>query len=172
VQLVDCQRSHTLCRWGYRPDGYCLNDPVNWIDPDGLAGFAVDAGGGYGTGWGDSSNSVRGSAGTGVFIGVQPNSGGYAQLGGYVSQSYADKVPGARLGLGLNATYYKGDSRDFFKGKMNYTMLTLFIGSLTKYSDPCTGETTGWTVSLGGKGFGLTGFETGTTLSWSGALQE
>jgi hypothetical protein len=103
---------------------------------------------------------------------VRPNSGGHAQLGGYVYQSYADGVPGARLGLGYNATYYYGDSRDFFKGDMNYTMLTLYIGSLTKFTDPCSGETTGWTLSLGGKGFGFTGFETGTSMSWSAALQE
>lgn len=55
---------------------------------------------------------------------------------------------------------------------MNYTMLTLFIASLTKHTDPCTGETKGWTVSFGGKGFGLTGFETGTSTSWYSALQE
>jgi RHS repeat-associated protein len=153
--------------------GYCLNDPTNFSDPVGLAGFAIDAGGGYGTGWGDRSSSEGGTAATGIFIGVRPNSGGHAQLGGYVSQSYADEVPGARLGLGLNVTYYEGDSRDFFNGTTNYTMLTLFIGSLTKHTDPCTGETTGWTLSIGGKGgFGLTGFETGTSQSWSGALQE
>ncbi|ABW66652.1 NHL domain-containing protein [Desulfosudis oleivorans] len=152
--------------------GYCLNDPVNMIDGIGLAGFAIDAGGGYGTGWGTNNYSEGGSAGTGLFIGVKPDTGGYAQLGAYTYQSYADEIPGARLGAGFNATYYKGDSADFFKGEMNYTMLTLFIASLTKYSDPCTGKTTGWTVSLGGKGYGLTWFEKGTSKSWSYALQE
>ena len=152
--------------------GYCVGDPINMFDKRGLAGFAIDAGGGYGTGWGVKSFSEGGSAATGVYIGVKPNSMGYAQIGGYVAQSRAQQVPGARLGLGVNLTFYKGDSYIFFKGDMNYTMLTLFFGSIIKYTDPCTGETTGWTISLGGKGIGFTWFETGTTRSWSTALQE
>ena len=151
---------------------YVSNSPVNAMDPWGLDGFAIDAGGGYGTGWGNKKYSRGGNAATVFFIGGKPNSGQYLQIGGYVTQSYVDKVPGARIGLGINATYYKGDSRVFFKGDMNYTMLTVILGSITKYTDPCTGETSGWTISLGGKGFGLTGFENGTARSWSSALQE
>jgi RHS repeat-associated protein len=151
---------------------YALNNPYKFVDPDGLSGIALDVGGGYGTGWGDSKYSDGKSAGSGLFIGVRPDSGGHAQLGGFVYQSETDKIPGARAGLGINGTYYSGDSRDFFKGDMNYTMLTLFVGSVTKYTDPSSGETTGWTISLAGKGLGLTGFEKGTIRSSSGALQE
>jgi hypothetical protein len=137
-----------------------------------LAGIAIDFGGGYGIGLGDNSNSIGGSAGTGIFVGTKPRSGGYAQLGGYVYQSFPNEIPGARIGLGPNLTIYYPDSRKFFNGEINYTMMTLFIVSLIKHTDRCTGETIGWTISLGGKGIGLTGFERGTTLSWSGVLQE
>jgi hypothetical protein len=97
---------------------------------------------------------------------------GHAQLGGFICQSYTDTIPGAKVGLGVNLTYYKGDSRDFLSGVSNYTSLTFAGVSVTKYSDQKTEETTGWTVSLFGKGIGFTGFKEGTTQSWSGALQK
>ena len=146
--------------------------PFWGVDPGGLSGFAIDFGGGYGSGWGSEQYSTGDSAGTGIYIGVRPNSQGHAQIGGFSYQSGPEQVPGARLGLGPNLTYYKGDSRDFFKGKMKYTMLTIIFVSFTKYTDPDTCETTGWTVSIGGKGFGLTGFEEGTSESYSSALQD
>jgi len=155
---------------------YVKNNPINFQDPYGLAGIAIDFGGGYGSGWCDISNSIGGGAGTGIFIGARPDPvgfvGSYAQIGSYIYQSFADELPGARIGLGANFTIYFNDSREFFQGNMNYTMMTLFIVALTKYTNPCTGETTGLTISLGGKGLGLTGFERGTVLSWSAALQE
>ena len=98
---------------------------------------------------------------------VPHSSGGSAESGAFFYQSPAQTVPGARVGLGLNLTMYYADSKTFFNGTMNYTMLTFLIASLTKYTDPCTGETMGWTLSLAGKGLGLTWFETGTSRSWS-----
>ena len=157
---------------GLKMCAYVGNNPVMFMDPWGLAGFAFDAGGGYGTGWGNKKHSDGGSAATGLYVGVEPESGSREQMGGYVAQSYTEKIPGACLGLGINGTYYKGDSRDFFKGNMNYSMGRFLIVSFIEYTDPRTGETTGWTISLFGKGIGLTGVETGTSCSWSSALQE
>ncbi|NLD37093.1 MAG: RHS repeat-associated core domain-containing protein [Desulfatiglans sp.] len=151
---------------------YVNNNPVLLIDPSGSAGFALDFGGAYGSGWGTSNYSTGGGAGSGIFVGVRPDSMGHAQLGGFICQSYTDTIPGAKVGLGVNLTYYKGDSRDFLSGVSNYTSLTFAGVSVTKYSDQKTEETTGWTVSLFGKGIGFTGFKEGTTQSWSGALQK
>ena len=149
--------------------GYCLNDGINLIDLDGLSGFAIDAGGGYGTGWGKSDPGAHSaSAGTGLYIGAKE--GRYAEIGGFTYQSQG-KTPGAKIGLGINLTRYYTDAEKFFKGNMKYTSITLGPVTLTKYADPCTGEKTGWSLSLFGRGFGLTGFEEGITRSWSGALQ-
>jgi len=52
--------------------GYTLGDPVNFVDPAGLAGLAIDIGGAYGTG-GDTNDpgSSAGSAGFGFYVGAE-----------------------------------------------------------------------------------------------------
>ena len=47
---------------------YVSNSPVNAMDPWGLDGFAIDAGGGYGTGWGNKKYSRGGNAATGFLV--------------------------------------------------------------------------------------------------------
>ncbi|MBW2136058.1 MAG: carboxypeptidase regulatory-like domain-containing protein [Deltaproteobacteria bacterium] len=149
--------------------GYCLNNPVNWVDPDGLAGFAFDVGGAYGTGWGKTDPGAgSASAGSGFYIGAKE--GGYAELGVFTYQSQG-KPPGAKIGLGLSFTRYYTDPERFFKGEMKYTSITLGPVTLTKYADPCSKENTGWTLSLLGKGLGFTWFEEGISRSFSRALQ-
>lgn len=73
------------------------------MDPNGLQGFAIDAGGGYGSG-GGGRNSSGSDYGTGIFVGVRPNSGGHAQLGGFTYKSNAEVVPKHRFGGGYTLT--------------------------------------------------------------------
>jgi RHS repeat-associated protein len=139
--------------------GYCVNDPVNWVDLKGLWGIAIDGGGGIGTGWGkDDPTSFGRNVGSGFDIGINSNGG---IEGGAFTYQAEGKTPGARLGLGLNGTIYYTNANNFFEGTSYYTTMTLFIATLNKYYDS-NGNTIGWGVSLGGKGFGLTWFEDGT----------
>ncbi|MDY6950914.1 MAG: RHS repeat-associated core domain-containing protein [Thermodesulfobacteriota bacterium] len=144
--------------------------PDSTDDAEGVSGLAVDFGGGYGSGWGNEDNSDGGSAGTGVFCGVRPNSGGHAQVGAFFHQSIPDEVSGGRFGAGINITAYKGDASNFFNGEMDYTTKTIPLGSLTEHFDPTTGDTTGWTVGLG-RGVGVA-TESGTSSSWATFLQK
>ena len=58
---MDCKRSHRLCRWDTDLYGYCLNDPINWIDPWGLKlTFGQNAIASYGA-------SIIGSIAGGIF---------------------------------------------------------------------------------------------------------
>lgn len=41
----------------------------------------------------------------------------------------------------------------------------------TKYYDSSSCETTGWSISLFGKGIGFTGIEEGTVETWRAVLQ-
>jgi hypothetical protein len=143
------------------------NDPVNWIDPDGLSGWAVDAGGAYGTGWGGNNNSSSGMAGTGVYIGANgPNN--RAEIGGFTYQG-TGVTAGADLGLGFTLTRYKTDANDFFQGTLDYKMVTFLGGSLVKYYDKC-GNEVGWSIGIGGKGIGFSK-GSGSVQSLQGALQ-
>jgi hypothetical protein len=75
-----------------------LNNPVNWIDPEGLAGIALDFGGDYSTGWG-GNNGEGGSAGTGIYFGA---TNWYAEIGGFTYQQFVEdtgKTPAAALGV-------------------------------------------------------------------------
>ena len=147
---------------------YVENRPISWFDPMGLMGLALDAGGGYGTGWGQNDPGTHGvSAGTGIYFGAKKS--GRAEIGGFTYQSQG-KTPGARLGLGLSLTIYYTAAERFFKGTGKYTSITLGPVTLIRYENPC-GKMTGWTISLLGRGFGLTYFEEGTSRVLSSALQ-
>ncbi|MGD9044407.1 MAG: Ig-like domain-containing protein [Desulfobacterales bacterium] len=150
--------------------GYVLNDPINLIDSEGLAGIALDFGGDYSTGWGGSSGE-GGSAGTGVYFGAK---NWYAEFGGFTYQQHAidtGKTPAASLGLGANLTIYLTEAEKFFPGKMRYVSYVIGPFSTTFSEDPCSGELTGITFSLGGKGFGWVIHEQGYTNGLHGPLQ-
>jgi RHS repeat-associated protein len=149
---------------------YGGNNPVLMVDPEGLSGFAIDFGGGYGTGWGDNYFD-GGSAGSGFFIGTRPDDT-YVQTGAFSYLSRPETMPGARIGLGATLTWYNIDARTFFQGDMGYTSLNLFGVSGIRHFDLFTGKTTGYSISLFGKGIGLTGFEHGIGKSCSGFLQQ
>ena len=54
---------------------------------------------------------------------------------------------------------------------MNYTKYVFGPFAMTFSEDPCTGEVTGMTFSLGGKGFGWTIHEKGSTQGLQKILQ-
>ncbi len=146
---------------------YALNNPVNLVDPLGLSGWAIDAGGAYGTGWGGSSNSSSGMAGTGFYIGATGPTN-YAEIGAFTYQG-TGVVTGAEIGVGYTLTRYNIDAKDFFQGTLDYVK-TDFLGvSYTKYYDSC-GKVVGWSLSLGGRGIGFSD-GTGTVQGVQGALQ-
>jgi uncharacterized protein RhaS with RHS repeats len=138
--------------------GYVENDPVNWVDPNGLAGIAVDGGGAYGTGWGGSADSHQGGgAGTGIYVGAD-GVPGRGEIGGFTYQSMMNDsgdTPGAAIGAGYNLTLYFTNAKKFFQGSMNYKTWNLLGISGTIFRDPCTGEPTGISFGIFGRGLGL-----------------
>jgi RHS repeat-associated protein len=146
---------------------YVENDPINFVDPLGLKGWAVDAGGSYGTGWGDGKHSSTGMAGTGVYVGTYGDST-RAEIGGFSYQGSGDTA-GADAGLGLTLTRYKIPAKDFFQGSLDYKKTTFLGGSLVKYYDEC-GNEVGWSFGLGGKGIGFSN-SSGKVDGQQGALQ-
>jgi len=154
-----------------------LNDPVNWVDPLGLAGIAIDFGGDYSSGWGGKVNpnsfiNQGESAGTGIYLGAK--SDGYAELGGFTYRSYMNNsgiTPAAAIGAGANITLYFTDAEKFFQGKMKYINYVVGPFSLTFSIDPCTDDLTGITGSFLGKGFGWAIHEKGVSSGIQGALQ-
>jgi RHS repeat-associated protein len=157
---------------------YAQNNPINFIDPRGLAGVAIDFGGAYATGWGGPVNSNTpiqqgGGAGTGVYLGAT-GAPGDGEVGGFTYQSLMNNsgdTPGAAIGAGVNLTFYFTDANKFFPGKMNYKTWNFFGASGTIYSDPCSGKTTGASFGILGKGTGWQWGATGVSNGVQGALQ-
>jgi hypothetical protein len=148
---------------------------VNSIDPHGLKGFAIEAGGSYATGDGSSRYSDSGYAASGLYFGGRnpnkPNEGGgYAEIGAF-SYTAESRTAGAHLGLGISFTHYKIDADNFFKGKLGFKMYAIPLGSLTKYYD-LNGKYVGWTINFGpfGRGMGLSISE-GCSEGYSAPLQ-
>ena len=146
---------------------YAQNNPVNRIDPFGLSGFAIDAGGAYGTGWGSSSNSTSGMAGTGIYIGATGPTN-YAELGAFTHQG-TGITAGANIGAGYTFTHYGIDAKDFFEGTLNYKNITFLGITFTRYYDAC-GKDVGQSFSIFGKGIGFSK-GSGTVTGQQGALQ-
>ncbi|MCP4023351.1 MAG: hypothetical protein GY729_16015 [Desulfobacteraceae bacterium] len=142
-----------------------------------MAGVAIDFGGAYSTGSGgevDTNATVQqgGGAGSGFYVGSKPN--GYAEMGVYSYQSdmtNSGETPGASLGAGMNVSIYLTDAEDFFSGEMDYVKYVIGPFSMVFLEDPSTGELTGFTFSLLGKGAGWSIHEKGTTTGCQGALQ-
>jgi len=157
---------------------YAQNDPVNAVDPWGLAGVAIDFGGAYATGWGgpvDPNSPIYrgGGAGTGVYLGAD-GVPGYAEIGGFTYQSFMDNsgdTPGAAIGAGVNLTLYFIDADKFFPGKMKYKTWNFFGVSGTIYFDPCSGDATGVSIGILGKGMGWQWGATGVSNGIQGKLQ-
>ena len=152
---------------------YSDNNPINLIDPLGLWGFAIDAGGAYGTGFGTEKDSDAGSAGSGFYIGGRDvnnpgKRGGHAEIGAFTYQGVG-QTSGAKVGLGVNLTHYYNDANDFFKETNCYKSSTFLFVTFTKFYDECENEA-GWALSLFGKGLGFAK-EEGAVQGWSSALQ-
>jgi RHS repeat-associated protein len=157
---------------GINPYLYTNSNPVNYIDPLGLWGFALDGGFSYGIGDG-GPNSEYGSAGSGIYIGGRnpsdPNTrGDYAEIGAFSYQGYG-RTDGAHAGPGINFTHYKIDASNFFSGRLSFRGFTWAFVSYQEYFD-ANGNLVGWSFSLFGKGFGLSESE-GCVEGWSAALQ-
>ncbi len=149
-----------------------LNNPVNWVDPWGLDGWAVEGGGGYASNYPNQTSPIGQDHGSGIYVGVKPGTT-HAQIGAYTATSRPNDLVGSRVGGGPVIIRYYGDARDFFSGKMDYTSETWFVVSKIMYYDPETGENTGWAITVGGEGLGLVDNESGTTETTSRcALQD
>lgn len=133
----------------------------------GLSGWAIDAGGAYGTGWGGNSNSSSGLAGTGFYIGATGPTH-YAEIGAFTYQG-TGVTAGADIGLGYTLTRYKIDAKDFFQGETFYKKTTFLGVTFSKYYDAC-GNGLGWSISIGGRGIGFSK-GSGTIQGVQGALQ-
>jgi hypothetical protein len=146
---------------------YVLNNPVNRVDPLGLSGWAIDAGGSYATGWGGSLDSSSGMAGAGFYIGATGPTN-YAEIGAFAYQG-TGVATGAEIGAGCTLTRYNIDAKDFFQGTLDYET-TIGLGvSFTHYYDS-SGTDVGWSLSLGRGGIGFS-YITGTVQGVQGALQ-
>ena len=132
------------------------NDPVNLVDPSGLAGIAIDAGGGIGVGGYHDPKSKADTAATGVYIGAKK--GGYAELGAYSYQAQT-KIGGGKASLGLSLTIYYEDAEKVLGGTSYIDTTTFGPVSHTWIYDEC-GNKIGRTFSLWGVGGGAS-FEKG-----------
>jgi len=146
---------------------YVNGNPVNLVDLEGLKGWAVDAGGAYGTGWGSETNSSSGMAGTGVYIGTYGDSS-YVEIGGF-SYTGSGNTAGADIGLGFTLTRYNIPAGKFFEGALGYKKVTFIGGSLIKYYDEC-GNEVGWSIGILGRGIGFS-YSSGKVVGNQGVLQ-
>ncbi|MBU4131929.1 MAG: hypothetical protein KKF12_14005, partial [Proteobacteria bacterium] len=151
---------------GINPFVYANNNPLNWIDPNGLAGISFDFGGDFSS----EFLGLGGQAGSGFYIGAKD---WYAELGAY---TYTSKMedPGptkinAAASLGLNVNIYTVDADKFFPGKMKYHKWTPGIFAFGYYTD-LEGSFTGLFFSIG-PGFGVTADECGTATGTQHVLQ-
>jgi len=133
---------------------YVFGNPVNWGDPAGLRGLAVEIGGGIGIGDNESSKSKADSGYSGVYIGAKKGRMGYAELGAFTARQRT-KIGGGKLGLGINFIIYHTDAEDFFAGTTKVKTITLGPGSYSVYYDECTGEEIGRSINIYGAGGGF-----------------
>lgn len=126
---------------------YASNNPINLIDPDGLAGIAIEAGGGAGTIFTGSD-----TAGSGIYLGVKKS--GYAEIGAFSNVQKAIMKILGKVGLGVDLTAYFIDAENFFKGKTYFKTWTFGPASYTKFYDKCENQI-GVQVSLWSLGGGL-----------------
>jgi len=117
------------------------------IDPDGLAGIAIEAGGGAGTIFTGSD-----TAGSGIYLGVKKS--GYAEIGAFSNVQKAIMKILGKAGLGIDLTAYFIDAENFFKGKTYFKTWTFGPASYTKFYDKCENQI-GVQVSLWSLGGGL-----------------
>jgi len=122
---------------GINPFVYSYNNPINYIDPEGLKGLAIEFGGGAGS-------FLTGSdmAGSGLYLGAKINSpsgirDGHAELGAFTNQQKGKVKFGGKAVLGADFTIYYVDAEQFFKGKSYYKTWTFGPGSYTKFYDEC-----------------------------------
>lgn len=133
---------------------YADLNPVNRIDPYGLAGIAIEAGGGAG-----SVYTGTNTAGTGFYIGTKKD--GYAEIGAFTNQQKADMNVFGKAGVGYDFTVYFVDAEKFFQGKTSFKSWTFGPATFTKFYDEC-GDQIGVQTTLWGLGGGL-GKEKGTS---------
>jgi RHS repeat-associated protein len=81
---------------------YVQNDPVNYIDPEGLIGFGVEVGVSGTAGINVPGRSGVASAGMGTFIGPNPR-GSLGSLGTFVSHGISEPFSDSAIGLGGGA---------------------------------------------------------------------
>ena len=157
---------------------YVRNNPLNRIDPKGLAGIGFDVGGAYATGWGgnvDPNATILqgGSAGTGFYIGSK-GVPGLVEIGAYTYQSVmtdSGRTPAAAIGAGATFIVYLTDAEQFFPGEMNITSYIIGPFSFTFSKDPCTDKLTGVSFSLAGKGLGWAIDMQSISYGYQGTLQ-
>jgi hypothetical protein len=149
--------------------GYVVNDPVNWVDPNGLWGFGVGGAGsgeigvGYGAGatagvgagiFGGGSNGINGGAFStgGAFIGGPDHS-----LGAPQCQNNLTGVLGGFAGIGVGGYITNATSTNQLSGYFNSYSFNLGIGPIKFSAQLGTGGGK-WIGSITvGPGIGLSG---------------
>jgi RHS repeat-associated protein len=132
---------------------YAKNNPIVFIDPTGRSGIKIGFGGNIGIGDGKSKDSLSDGIGGGFYVGIEPNTQGRGEIGGYVEKQSA-RVEGATIGAGFEIGYYSGDSKDVFNGAASFERKTFGPLTATVTYDK-EGNQNSWTIGFGGDGFGF-----------------
>ena len=146
---------------------YVENNPLSWVDPDGLIVFGVIAGGAVGLGLGPSQPGGFGTAGSGLFVGSK-KCGGYG--GGAFSAMATGEAIGAFAGLSGGIFFGFGDVEDvgggFYTSGISVKNLTLELAFNSQ-----TRNIAGFGIGFG-RGIGKGGFFVGKGNALSTAPEE
>jgi RHS repeat-associated protein len=140
--------------------GYSFQDPVNFVDPSGLAGLFFVSGGAAG-----ASNAPGGKKGSvieassGIIVGTTKCPTGI-EVGGIVSTGSGTSVAGIAAGAGLSIGYYPGDASSLKGGGTSTTTVVGPVGFSVMKDN--SGNIVAISISLVGKGGGFSQFTTVT----------
>jgi RHS repeat-associated protein len=146
--------------------GYVGGNPVRWVDPRGKKVYYVGIGfsGFLSSSLGSKTGTVSSSS---VGVALDTSTWGFH---GYKSITLSSsKVTGLGIGIGPIGGVLNGDIKDFYGTATEHTAITP-VGSLTSVlTDIFSSGKQGWSVSIGGKGWGAGETVTTTyTTPWHG----
>ena len=145
---------------------YTRNNPVNYIDLNGLDTIGISFGGSFGGGEGEGRGTFNAAA-SGVFIGTKRCSG--IGVGAGTATASGDSATGAFGGLSVNFSYGFGDVEDT-SGNFKVEGYSLGPISLERYESPYGGRIVGFGFGISFKGFGIGAYKgKGEAISTSGS---